>query len=306
MTSKNLVFASTVHPRKASETNAVLLAESIRAFAGSLSRAPVWCFTPEADEPLSEDFMERTLALDVALIPFKIEDDIRRFPFTGEAHAAAIAECMAKGEHDFVAWLNPNTVVLQEPADFLLPDGKNLGYRPVHHTNIGSRFDEPLDPFWTLVYSLCEVPEDRVFPMETHVDGKTLRPYFNAGFHVTRPGRGLLKAWRDRFLEVYREPRLQEFYEKDRLYAIFVHQAVLSGVFLSALEPDEMLELPPEYNYPLHLHDEDVTDERPTYLEELKAIRHEGFHADPDWRRKMPAGEPLKDWFAGHLLYPSA
>jgi hypothetical protein len=299
--SRGLVFASTIFPRRGSETNALLLAESIRAFAGSFNRAPIWFFTPEHGEQLSEAASERLHDLDVTLIKFEVDPEVVRFPFTSEAIAAALAESRAYGRADFLAWLNANTIVLQEPGGLILREGKSLGYRPVHHINVGSRYGEDLDPFWTLVYGYCDVPEDRVFPMATHVDGEVLRPYFNAGCHVSRPGKQLLRAWRDTYLEVYREPAFQELYQQDGRYRVFIHQAVLSGVILSALATDELQELPPEYNYPLHLHGEDVTGHRPSSLEELVTVRHEGFYADPDWARKMPAGEPLKRWIAERL-----
>jgi hypothetical protein len=298
---ETLVFASTVFPRRGPETNSLLLAESIRSFGGTLSRAPIWYFVPDYGERLSDDTRDRLLALGVALTPFEIEPEVARFPFTGDAEAAALAESRALGCADFLAWLNPNTLVLREPGGFLLPDGKVLGYRPVHHINVGSRYGEPLDPFWTLIYRLCGVPEERVFPMRTHVDGETLRPYFNAGCHATRPGRGLLRAWRDAFLRIYRDPALMELYRENGAYKVFVHQAVFTGVVLAACSRDEILELPRGYNYPLHLHGEDVSGHRPSSLEELVTVRHEGFYADPDWARKMPAGEPLKRWIAERL-----
>jgi hypothetical protein len=295
-----LIFCSIVYPWKSSETNALLLAESIRTFAGSLSKAPIWCFTPERGEQVSPAVKDRLLALGVALTPFEIDHETMQFPFTGEA-TASLAESMAQGLADFLVWMNANTMVLNEPKELLLPDKKNLGFRPVHHTLIGSRYDEPLDPFWTLIYRLHDVPDDRVFPMATHVDGEIIRPYFNAGFHVTRPEKRLLQAWRDAFLKVYREPALQEFYQQDPRYKVFIHQAVLSGVILSALKTDEIQELPSGYNYPIHLHAEDVTDHRPSSLEELVTIRHEGFYEDPNWTRKMPADEALKQWIAERI-----
>jgi len=298
----DLVFSTILNPGRFSETNVLLLTESIRAFAGSLSGAPIWCFVPEYGEQPSEVVMERLQALDVSLIPFEMDREVAEFPFTGEACAAALAESRGLGDVNFLVWLNGNTLLLREPRDFLLPEGKSLGYRPVHHINVGSRLEEPLDPFWTQVYRLCRVPEDAVFPMRTHVDGETIRPYFNAGFHVTRPIRGLLRAWRDTFLGVYEESDLQDLYQQDRRYTIFVHQAVLSGVIMSTLKFDEIQELPGEYNYPIHLYDDDITDHRPVTIEKLVAIRHEGFYGDPGWREKMPAGEPLKQWIAQRLL----
>jgi len=299
---QRLIFASIIFPRKSSETNALLLAESIRTFAGARSQAPIWFFVPETETHLSSAVRDKLLARNVAMIPFEIEPEIAHFPFTSMAVAAALAESKTCGQADLLAWLSANTVVLQEPRDFLLRHDKSLGYRPVHHALIGSRYDAPLDAFWTRVYRYCNVPDDRVFPMTTHVDNVTLRPYFNAGCHITRPQEHLLRNWRDTFLKVYREPPLQELYKHDERYKVFIHQAIFSGVILSTLATDKIQELPPTYNYPLHLHAEDVTDHRPSSLEEVITFRHEAFYQDPQWRKKMPAKEPLKRWIAERLL----
>jgi hypothetical protein len=158
-----------------------------------------------------------------------------------------------------------------------------------------------------LIYQYCNVPEDRIFPMKTHVDGITIRPYFNAGMLITRPEKELFKTWSDTFFRVYQEPSLQEIYRQDERYTIFFHQAVLSGIILSTFTSDEIQELPPTYNYPIHLFTEDMTDHRPSSLEELVTIRHEGFYKDPQWMKKMPAREALKQWLVRQLneFYPA-
>ncbi len=297
-----LVFASIVFPDSSSETNGLLLAESVRAFAGTLSQAPVWFYVPQNGRQLSTIVKKKLSTLNVILRPFDVDEEVLRFPFTGHSIAAALAESMASDQASFIAWLSPNTIVLQEPRDFLLQDNKTLGFKPVHHTLLGSRYDEPLDSFWTLIYRYCNVPEDRVVPMMTHVEGEKIRPYINSGLVVTRPEKRLLRAWRDAFLKAHQEPAFREFYQQDERYAIFIHQAILSGVILSMLTTDEMQELPQTYNYPLHLHIEDITGTRPSGLEELVTVRHEGFYKDPDWSKKMPAGEPIKQWIAERLL----
>ena len=48
-----LAFASLVFPREGSETNAILLAESIRSFAGGLSENPINFYTPGGGGALS-------------------------------------------------------------------------------------------------------------------------------------------------------------------------------------------------------------------------------------------------------------
>jgi len=297
-----LIFTSIVFPSKSSEQNALLLTESIRAFAGSLSKNPIWCFVPNSGKQLSTSVKNKLLGMNITLMPFDVDYDILRFPFMAQILAATLAESMARDETDIIAWLGTNTIVLQEPKEFLLKDEKNLGYRPVHHTLIGSRYDEPLDPFWTLIYRYCEVPMNRIFPMTTHVDGTRIRPYFNAGLLITRPEKHLLTVWHDTFFRVYKEPIFQKFYQQDNRYTVFMHQAVLAGVILSTLATDDMQELPPKYNYPLHLHAEDATEDRPSSLEELVTFRHEGFYEDTEWIKKMPAKETLKQWIAERLL----
>ncbi len=296
-----LTIASIMHPGKHSEINALLFAGSVRSFAGSLSDTPIWFYVPERAENLSEHAKDKFSELDVKLFPLDVSMDVAKFPFMGHAFAAAQAESDVGDEIDLLAWMATNTLVLREPEELILQRGTNLGYRPVHHTLVGSRYEEPLDVFWTEVYRYCNVPEDRVFPMVAHVDGVKIRPYFNAGCLVTRPRNSVFTTWRDSFLKHYREEAFQEFYKKDDLYAIFIHQAILSGVILSTLKTDTLQELPIDYNYPLHLYHEDATDNRPTRLDDVVTMRHEGFHSDPDWMDKMPVEDELKQWIAGQI-----
>ncbi|HSF83387.1 MAG TPA: hypothetical protein VLA49_19270 [Anaerolineales bacterium] len=296
-----LILAAPIYPDQTSQTNGLLLAESLRAFAGDLAQAPVWFFSPEDGDDLSPAFESRLLGLDVNLIRIDMEAEILRFPLGAEACLAAGAEAALEDQASLLAWLGANTVVLGAPVDFLLPENKRLGVRPVHHLLIGSRLDQPLDPFWGQIYSYCRVPAGHIFPMTTHIDAVEIRPYFNAGSLLVRPEEGLLRSWRQAFLEIYHQPAMQAFYRSDAMYKIFIHQAVLAGVILAAYSPAQIHTLPPTYNYPLHLYEEDITGTRPGCLEELVTFRHEGFYQDAHWMEEMPAGEPLKRWLAERL-----
>ncbi|MFX1563628.1 MAG: hypothetical protein ACFFDP_10030 [Promethearchaeota archaeon] len=301
MVVEELVFVSIVHRHKNSETNLLLLIESIRRFAGSLVNTPIWVFTPDKPEKLSPKLTTKLNESNVTLIPFKINTAVRKFFFASEVEAVSLAETRALKQTKLLAWLDSNTLVLQEPSKCLIPDERSLGYRPVHHTNIGLRLDKPIDPFWTEVFRACHVTQDRIFPMTTHVDAAQIRPYFNAGFLITRPERRLFKKWHDTFFDLYQKPVFQAFYKKSRRYWIFMHQAILSGVILASYSKDEIQELPPTYNYPLHLLAKDVSEHAPSSLEGLVTIRHEVFYRDPNWSSKMPAPESLKTWIAKQL-----
>ncbi|UCD96504.1 MAG: hypothetical protein JSV35_00160 [Candidatus Bathyarchaeota archaeon] len=226
----------------------------------------------------------------------KIANEGSQFPFLQKVLLSAQAEAVTQAKTARLAWLDSDTIVVQEPKELLLPKDIYLGYRPVHHTIIGSHFDESPDLFWRSIYRHCRVPEDRMFPMITHIDGIEIRPYFNAGLLVVRPERQLLQNWRDSFLKTYKAAEFQKLYEKDARYAVFMHQAVLAGTILSTLMTDEIMELPSTYNYPLHLFWEDVTDGRPSSLEDVVTFRYENFFENSDWRKKIPAKEKLKQW----------
>lgn len=296
-----IVFASIVYSTRSSETDALLLAESIRAFAGKLAHQPTWFFTPQIGKQLSKAFLERLQPLKIEIIPFEASPEVLRFPLAGDVLAAAQAE-EAASRDDILVWLGANTIILKEPGAFVLESGKDIGYRPVHHTNIGSPYDRPPDPFWDLIYQTCQIPPDHIFPMRTHVDGATVRPYFNASSLAVRPEKCLFQRWQETFLACYHQPAFEDFYRQDQPYAIFMHQAILAGIILASLNPSRMQELPPSYNYPLHLYADDVTSQRPAGLEELVTLRHECFYHDLDWFTKMPAQESLKQWIKDRLL----
>ncbi len=295
MKKERLVFASVVYPTTFSQKAALVLAESVRAFAGSLADVPIWFFMPEYGKILNSEITQKLQKLNVELISFEVSPEIVQFPLAADVQAAVHAEVKAVGEEAMLAWLGSNTIVLKEPSDFILDAKITLGFRPVHHALIGSRYEEPLDLFWTRIYDYCEVSDELIFPMTGHTDGVKIRPYFNAGFLIIRPEKKVLQTWQKTFLGIYQKPDFQEFYTKDGRYAIFMHQAVLSGVILSSLKREEMEELPSGHNYPLHLYEEDVTEGRPGSIDELITVRHEGLE-NPAWMNTMQMKDTVRAW----------
>ena len=290
---ENLTFACMAPARGPGlNVNVPLFAASIRTFAGTLSDCPIWVFIPQSEHEITEETKKQLLPLDVKVIPFTIDPDVARVPFAGYVRAAAAAESLAKEHTKFLAWMGLDTLIIKEPTLFLLDEDKTAGYRPVHHTVIGSVYDEPLDPFWELIYQKCHVSEDNIFPMRTHVDYNTLRPYFNAGHLIVRPEKCLLRTWQDYFKTLYHNPSFEEYYKKDERYAIFIHQAVLAGVILSTVKRHKLQELPFTYNYPLHLYHESPRDLRPQNVNDLVTARYE----EPHVLETIPFHEPLKSW----------
>jgi hypothetical protein len=269
-----------------------MLAASIREFAGSFSNSPIWVIFPNAEKDIPDTMKQRLSSLDIEIISMQFDFEWKKFPFAVFVAAAAKFESMVKRKAELLAWLTPDTLIINEPSEFLLDTRKFLAYRPVHHTLIGSPFEDEIDPFWEAIYYGCEVSLDDVFPMKTHVDGNILRPYFNAGCLITKPERNIFQMWWNRFQAIYQRPEIRQFYGKSRLYEIFVHQAILSAVILSALQQTELQELPFTYNYPLHLYSESSPEYRPADLNELVTARYE----HPKWLDQDFITDPLKSW----------
>ena len=280
----------------------MLLVESIREFGGSLSNCPIWLFTMKNREEIPEDILVKLGKLSVEIFTLELEPEIAKFPFVGHVYAAKKAEEMAINKSKFLVYLGTNSIFVQEPKLFLLEEGRNLGYRPVHHILIGSKYDQPLDKFWRLIYEKTEVTEDMLFPMQTHVDGNIIRPYINSGYLVVRPERGFFREWWRYYQSNYNDAEFEEFYNKDDLYLTFIHQAILSGVFLSFLKREEIRELPFEYNYPINLYLEASENFKPKRLNQLVTIRYylEKIKSLDDFKQ-IPFEEPLRSWLSKRI-----
>jgi hypothetical protein len=297
---RSIGFAFSV-PGEDAEVQASLLAGSIRAFGGRMANSPIWALVPGPTSELSEHTRKDLAALQVQVVSFGIEPEGRRFPFAPKVYGAAAAESIVRGQVDLLAWMDSDSIVVQEPAGLLLEAGHDLGYRPVDHTLIGSLGDEPIDGFWSLIYHLCGVKPDCLYGITTAVDGVRIRPYFNAGLLVVRPERGLLRSWRDTLRQLMAESVFDRFYEEAILYRCFLHQAALAGTILTLLDRSQMRQLPPEYAYPLHMHAMYPADSRPASLSDVATCRYDTFFNDTGWRNAAQIREPLRGWLEDRI-----
>jgi len=293
-----LTFATLAVPGLPARQTA-LLAAGIRAFGGALAEAPIRVFVPEGLVRVEGEIGPDLARLGVDLLPLTIESPAGEVPFGRKAAAAAAVES-ASADTPLLAWLDRDTLVLREPSAFLLAAGVALGYRPVHHRLIGTEWGRSPDGFWSRIWQVCGVPEDRQFPMTTSV-GERIRPYLNAGLLVVRPERGLLAAW-DRGLRAARQDQeLGAWCEHSERHLLFLHQAVLTAVALATLDPAEMADLGPGYNYPLHLHGEVPASLRPGLIDDLATARFEEVLFDPQQREGLPMSPSLRRWLASQL-----
>ncbi|MFH1313549.1 MAG: hypothetical protein ABIJ00_10055 [Candidatus Eisenbacteria bacterium] len=287
-TKEPIIFATFAEDSGA-VSNVLLLAESIRTFGGKYKDAPILVYMPADLAKQESESAERFKNLHVEVRSSDAPEEAAWFLFAGKVFASAEAEVAAKETADILAWLDEDTIVLREPGEFSLPEGKTLGYRPVMHKNVGLLRTEPLDEFWGRAFELLSVAETALFPMVTPADGDTIKPYFNAGCMVIRPERGLMAKWVDCFTTLYEDSLLTEMCKADFRKRIFIHQVALAGAILTHLERDDLMEFSSRINYPIFFEQmfgarrvfDDITD--------VVTFRHESYFRKPapDWDKKL-------------------
>ncbi|MBL8968558.1 MAG: DJ-1/PfpI family protein [Spirochaetaceae bacterium] len=286
------------------EREGLLLMESIRAFGGGLATAPILVAARDGGRGLAAGFLRALPALGAELVPYAADEEARALPFGEKPFAAAAVEARCRspvggGGAELLAWLDPDAFVVREPGEFLLPAGTDLAFRPVHHTLVGSRFEAPLDVYWTAIHEAVGGDPAAAFPMTATIDRAVLRPYFNAGCLALRPEIGLLAAWAAAFSRCLAQAKVTATLAADPRRGIFLHQAALTAAALARLPRAAMRELSFAYNYPLHLHGRCPPELRPRRLEDLFVLRYDEWGNWPgaeDWRAVLSADEPRAAW----------
>jgi hypothetical protein len=278
------------------------LAESIRAFAGRYSNAPIWIFCPRELTTQDAAARRKFASLSVALKSVDIPDEAGWYYLSGMVFAAAEAERQAFGKAAVLVFMGSDTIVLDEPSEFILPEGVSLGYSPVMHKNISPLYVEPLDAYWSRAYTIMNINESAVFKMITPADGDTIRPYFNAGCLSVRPERGLFRKWAATYIDLCRDSLLKREAEKNTMRRVFTFQVALTGTFLNNLGRDEMIEFSKRYNYPIFFREmygakydfHDITD--------VTTIRYEDFFDKPlpDWDKLLRGPADRIAWIKEH------
>jgi hypothetical protein len=286
-------------------TGAVVLAESLRTFGRGLSDVPIRIYLPEHLHAAAAACHDRLTELAVGVDEVQIPAVASQYILGAKPFAAARAEADAEDEFDLLAILAPNTIVLAEPDELLLTRSVTLGFSPVHHQNIGSPYDEPADAFWSRLYRVLEVPEQRIFPIVSLADRATLRFYFNAGSFVVRPEAGLLRAWADSFTELANDQAVADMCREGTLN-VFLHQAALAGAAVTLLTREATLQLPNTYSYPLFFERFFGGDTVFDSLQGVVTMRYEFRLEDlpADWESQVQAPDGVIPWIKEHLSGP--
>lgn len=277
---------------------ASMLAKNLVRFSGHFNECLHWIFELPAAQAVA-DIIASTPNF-IRFVP-TIPEEVGDFPLAKKVFIAAEAEMLAEEAlAPQLVWMDTDTLVLKEPQALILKEHVKIAIAPVHIQNISSRMDQAADGFWQLIFSHCHVSKNHVFSMYTVVDKIQIRPHFNAGLISANPQAGILRKWRDNFASLYQDSRMQEFYQQDKRYKTYLHQAVLAATILNLCKRDEIKILPNEYNFPLHLIERMDEQSRPAFLNELVTARYDDLD-ETGWQTALPVKEPFKSWLSAAL-----
>lgn len=272
-----------------------LLIDSIHSFGGPLHQCPIWLFQADP-ESAPCDSLQRA---NVRLITLNMPDNMRFF-FADKVFACAQAEEMLGPEYGSLIWIDAGCLVINPPELYILDASFDAAVRPVHITNVGLQAAAPLDSFWKGVYAQVGI-DDVASTVDTFVDGQRIRAYFNSHAFSVNPSVGLLHRWFEHFKTLVEDDGFQQSSCQDQLHRIFLHQAVLSALLATELEPQRLRILPPDYNYPYNLHQSVPADRRAGALNDLVSITYENRSLDPAIVDDIEIHDPLCSWLADHI-----
>jgi len=249
MEKHKLIYATWIESNK-SWPVVFRMAESIRTFGGRQAQAPIWVYLPEEMTGEKRALDKKLRSLNISVKFSRTPEAAQWFYYSGKVYAAGAAEAEAEDAGDLLVWMDCDTMVLEEPADFVLAPDIDLAFCPVMHNRSGSLYGKPPDDFWSRIYDRLCVTDEMLPPMITPADRQKIRAYIHVGLMIARPEKQTLRRWVDDFEILYNDPELADMCRADSTRRVFLHQTATTGAF-KRLRTDRMRELPDRYNYPI-------------------------------------------------------
>jgi hypothetical protein len=270
-----------------------LLIDSIRSFGGILSEIPIWLFEANPEKVSCKVFE----SMGIRVTSLDIPRNVKRYLFGDKIFACAFAEKIAEEHLNSLIWIDLDMLILNPPVLYDLGMSFDTAVRPVHIKNVGLPAVSPLDDFWKKVYQTVGV-EDITATVDSFVDERHIRAYFNSAAYSINPSKGLFKRWLECFEELISDKEFQAGPCQDELHQIFLHQAILSALIVAMIPADRILILPPEYNYPYNLQRSIPPEKRAKSINKLVSVVFEEKPMDPDKMDEIEINEPLKSWLS--------
>jgi len=274
-------------------SSARLLIDSIREFGGALRDCRIWLFETNPQEVSCRGLG----STGVQILPLSVPDTVRHYYYADKVYACARAEELLAGGAQSLVFLAPENLVINPPLLFDLGQAFDVAVRPVHIRNVGLLATEPLDDFWKRVYEAVGVCDIQA-TVESFVDGQHIRAYFNSAALAANSSQGLFRRWFEVFEALVCDQEFQMSSCQDGPHRIFLHQAILTTLIASVVDPERLRTLPPDYVYPYNLHQSVPPERRAQALNELVCIYYQDRSMDPKVLDDIDIHEPLGSWLS--------
>ncbi|HEY5411555.1 MAG TPA: hypothetical protein VIJ94_12595 [Caulobacteraceae bacterium] len=181
------------------EPQALLLCESIRAFAGRYCDSAIVAVSPRPDLAVGERTRARLEELAVRYVVEPLNLTGSPYGTVNRLVAGAWAERGLQSE--FVLVLDTDTMILAEPSF----ERAAVGVRPVDKKGSASSGEgDPQDAYWRAMCGFAGISPDRLPTLTTSIDSIPIRASYNGGFTIVRRGCGILAKAEAVFMEAAR------------------------------------------------------------------------------------------------------
>jgi len=154
-------------------------------------------------------------------------------------------------------WMDVDGIFLREPEALW---GVEIRVNPVDKKNIGElevSKEVARDTLWQELYRYFGISEGILEAhgqrIRTTVTNESIYPYYNMGMISFLRQKGLFRCAADGLVTLLDRDEIRTALQKERLWAIFFHQAVLSCALIKLYPNGQVAPLPYGMNYPLHL-----------------------------------------------------
>jgi hypothetical protein len=248
------------------EEQSVLLARSIRRWAGGYADAPIHAYRPRVGPRLAADTYAALADLGVSLHEEILNRDHHDYVHVNTTYVMVRAEETL--EADIIVWCDSDKVFLSEPSAFDLRPGVDAAatgpYYQSPHGPKSTGPDHPFDLYWRRMYELAGV-EDEPF-VTALADGARLRAFWNGGLIVFRRSAGLAHEWLELFELLLERGHVPE------QGILNVDQLSLAAML--ARRPDAVEQLDHTYNHNLALRALLPEPERSLELADLVSVHY--------------------------------
>lgn len=277
-----------------------VLIKSLRQFGGVYHNCAVYVALGD-----TSDFSPQSLkAANVHLLTLQMDKTTARYPLAIKAFAAALIEKSVPAATRTLAWFDPETIVFGALQDLALDEKFDVAIRPVFKVNnIGLAADAEPDAYWSGILAVTGLKVEQLPVVETIIDEKTIRAYYNCEIFSVNPRLGIMQEWARTLTPLLHDTTYQQTACKTFFSRLFLHQAVLSAVTIARTPKERIRSFPLTCAYPLHQYAKMPPGKTIAKLNALScAVLEDLWLLDPNWMAASRCDEPLTSWLEDAYL----